>query len=94
MLKKSDKEIQKAVFHSYTNQMKMISEYGGHVYDPEFPFGYFKNEFHIPKTQSFQPENELVFVNNVVKGLNDYIHNEIVFKWAPDVVRNNSMSYL
>lgn len=74
--------------------MKMISEYGGHVYDPPFPFGYFKNEFPIPDTQSIQPEDDLVFVNNVVKGLNDYTHNEIVFKWAPDVVRKNVMSHL
>jgi len=40
---KSDEEIGKAIFNAYSNQIRFVSEYNGHVYDPPFPLGYFKN---------------------------------------------------
>lgn len=83
---KSNEEIQKAVFDAYTNQMKIVSEYSGHVYDPIYPYGYFKNEYSIPNTHTFQADADLVFYNNVVKGLRDFNHNDIIIKWAHDKV--------
>lgn len=87
MLEKSDEEIGKAVFNAYSNQIKVVSEYSGHVYDPPFPLGYLKNECPIPNTHTYQSETDLVFNNNIVKGLRDCNHNLIVIKWAPDQVR-------
>jgi len=86
MLEKSNEEIGKAVCKAYKIQMKVISEYSGHVYDPLFPFGYFKKEYPIPNTHTYQTDTDLVFNNNVVKGLRDYDQNVIVIKWAPDQV--------
>lgn len=83
---KSDEEIQKAVFDAYTNQMKIVSEYSGHVYDPTYPFGYFKNEYFVPNTYAYQSDGDLVFYNNVVRGLRDFTYNDIIIRWAPDQV--------
>lgn len=86
MREQSNEEIQKAVYVAYTNLLKIITEYNGHVYDSENPYEYFKNEYSIPDTQTFQPEADLVFYNNVVRGLKNFNKNEIVIKWAPDQV--------
>jgi len=84
---KSDEEIGKIVFNAYSNQIRVVSEYSGHVYDPAFPLGYLKNECPVPNTHTYHLETDLVFNNNVVKGLRDYSQNLIVIKWAPDQVR-------
>lgn len=86
MYGKSNEEIQKAVLNAYKNQMKVISEYSGHVYDPDFPYEYFKQENSIPDTETFQSDAEFTFTNNVFKVLASYNDNTIVFKWAPDQV--------
>lgn len=86
MRDKSNEEIQKAVFNAYENQMKIISEHGGHFYDSEPPYEYFKNEYPIPDAPTFHPEYDLIFYKNVVRGLREYKKNNIVIKWAPDQV--------
>jgi len=83
---RSNEEIQKAVFDAYTKQMKIVSEYSGHVYDPAYPYGYFRNEYFVPNTHTFQADTDLVFYNNVVKGLKEFNHNDIIIRWAPDQV--------
>lgn len=87
MLEKSKEEIEKAVFNAYQNQIKVVSEYSGHVYDPEFPLGYLKDECHIPDSQTYGTDIDLIFENNVLSGLRDYFDNVIIIKWAPDQVR-------
>lgn len=49
MLGKSNEDIQKAVLSAYKSQMKVISEYSGHVYDPDFPMPILKTKipYHI-----------------------------------------------
>ncbi|VVC24794.1 Hypothetical protein CINCED_3A001877 [Cinara cedri] len=84
MLGKSDEEIQKAVFFASDNQMKIVAEYNGRVYEPDFPYGYFENEISLPYTETFQSETELAFANNVAKGFRNYKTNIIIFKWDSD----------
>lgn len=86
---KSDEEIQKAIFFASDNQMKIISEYNGRVYEPDYPFGYFENEMSIPHTETFQSETEFAFSDNVVQGFRNYKTNIIVFKWDSDNVIYN-----
>lgn len=86
MLGKSNEEIQKAVYSAYKTQMEVISEYSGHVYDPEFPYDYLKDEYTVPHTETFQADTEFTFTNNIFKGLASYRENAIVLKWAPDQV--------
>lgn len=86
MREQSNEEIQKAVYDAYTNLLKIMTEYNGHVYEHENPYEYFKNEYFVPDTQTFQPEADLVFYNNVVRGLKDFSNNEIVIKFVPDQV--------
>lgn len=87
MRDKSEIEIENAVFNAYQNQLRVVSEYSGHVYDPAFPFGYFKNEVIIPNTHSYESDIDFAFNNNVFRGLTDYNENVIIVKWAPDQVR-------
>jgi len=89
MLGKSNEEIETAVFNAYQKQIRVVSEYSGHVYDPEFPYGYFKNEVIIPNTDSYAPSADFIFDNNVVRGLTDYNENVIIVKWAPDQIETN-----
>lgn len=86
---KSNEEIQKAVFFASDNQMKIVSEYNGRVYEPDYPFGYFENEMSIPHTETFQSETEFAFSDNVVQGFRNYKTNMIVFKWDSDNVIYN-----
>lgn len=87
MRDKSNEEIEKAVFNAYQKQIKVVSEYSGHVFDPPFPVGYFKNECPIPDSQTYDTDIDLIFENNVFSGLRDYYQNVIIIKWAPDQVR-------
>ncbi|XP_022176565.1 uncharacterized protein LOC111037974 [Myzus persicae] len=63
MREKSDEEIGKAVYNAYSNQIRVVSEYSGHVYDPPFPLGYLKNECPVPNTHTYQSENDLIETN-------------------------------
>jgi len=89
MRDKSEIEIENAVFNAYQNQLRVVSEYSGHVYDPAFPFGYFKNEVLIPNTHSYESDIDFAFNNNVFRGLTDYNENVIIVKWAPDQIETN-----
>ncbi|XP_025204488.1 uncharacterized protein LOC112601221 [Melanaphis sacchari] len=89
MLGKSDEEIAKAVFDAYKIQIKIVSEYSGHVYDPADPYGYFKNGYPIPITQTYDSDVDLIFENNLVSGLTEYDQNVIIIKWAPDQIETN-----
>lgn len=86
MSESSKEEIERAVFDAYENQMKIISEYSGHVFDPEYPYGYFRNEYFLPDVRTYRPEADLVFRANVIKGFRKYKENDILLKWAPDQV--------
>lgn len=83
---KSDDEIQKAVFQAYEIQLKVISEYSGHVLDPEFPYGYFKDEMPISNTRTSNPQSDLIFYNNAIRGFIGQNKNSVTIKWASDQV--------
>lgn len=83
---KSDDEIQKAVFQAYEIQLKVISEYSGHVLDPELPYGYFKDEMPISNTRTSNPQSDLIFYNNAIRGFIGQNKNSVIIKWASDQV--------
>lgn len=88
MRDKSDDEIQKAVFQAYENQLKIISEYNGHLLDPESPYGYFKDEMPISNTRTSTPQSDLIFYNNGIRGFIGYNKQSIMIKWVPNQVNN------
>jgi hypothetical protein len=83
---KSDDEIQKAVFQAFENQVKVISEYTGHTLDPETPYGYFKDEMPISNARTSDPQSDLIFYNNAIRGFIGHNKNTIIIKWIPDQV--------
>jgi len=90
---KGDDEIQKAVFQAYENQLKVISEYSGHVFDPEFPLGFFKDEMPITNARTSNPQSDLIFYNNGIRGFIGYNKNNIIIKWVPNQVINIIIMY-
>ncbi|XP_022176523.1 uncharacterized protein LOC111037955 [Myzus persicae] len=86
MRDKSDDEIQKAVFQAFENQLKVISEYTGHVLDPESPYGFFKDEMPISNARTSNPQSDLIFYNNAIRGFIGHNKNSIIIKWAPNQV--------
>jgi len=83
---KSDDEIQKAVFQAYETQFKVISEYNGHLLDPESSYGYFKDEMPISNTRTSNPQCDFIFYNNAIRGFIGYNKNSIIIKWVPNEV--------
>lgn len=88
MRDKSDDEIQKAVFRAYETQLKVVSEYSGHVLDADLPYGFFKDEMPISNTRSSSPQSDFVFYNNAIRGFIGFNKNSIIIKWVPDQVIN------
>jgi hypothetical protein len=86
LMGKTDDEIQKAVFQGYENQLKVISEYNGNLLDSESPYAYFKDEMPIPNTRTSNPQSDVVFYNNAIRGFIGYNKNIIIIKWVPDQV--------
>ncbi|CAH1738199.1 uncharacterized protein LOC114132391 [Aphis gossypii] len=86
MRDKSDDEIQKAVFQAYENQLKVISEYNGHMLDPESPYGFFKDEMPISNARTSNPQSDLIFYNNAIRGFIGHNKNSIIIKWVPNQV--------
>jgi len=86
MRDKSDDEIQKAVFQAFENQLKVISEYNGHLLDPESPYGFFKDEMPISNARTSNPQSDLIFYNNAIRGFIAQNKNSIIIKWVPNQV--------
>ena len=86
MRDKSDDEIQKAVFQAFENQLKVISEYTGHMLDPESPYGFFKDEMPITNARTSNPQSDLIFYNNAIRGFIAHNKNTITIKWVPNQV--------
>lgn len=93
MRDKSDDEIQKAVFQAYETQLKVISEYSGHLLDPEFPYGFFKDEMPISNARTSNSQSDFIFYNNAIRGFIGYNKNNIIIKWVPNQVINNNAYY-
>ncbi|VVC24795.1 Hypothetical protein CINCED_3A007355 [Cinara cedri] len=83
---KTDDEIQKALFQAYENQLKVISEYSGHVLDPEFPYGQFKDEMPVTNARTSNSQSDITFYNNNIRGFVGYNKNSINIKWVPNQV--------
>lgn len=83
---KSDDEIQKAVFQAYETKLKVISEYSAHVLDPASPYGFFKDEMPISNARTSNPQSDLIFYNNAIRGFIGQNKNSITIKWAPNQV--------
>ncbi|CAI6361853.1 unnamed protein product [Macrosiphum euphorbiae] len=86
MRDKSDDEIQKAVFQAIENQLKVISEYMCHMLDPESPYGFFKDEMPISNARTSNPQSDLIFYNNAIRGFIAHNKNTIIIKWVPNQV--------
>ncbi|KAF0772985.1 Uncharacterized protein FWK35_00002279 [Aphis craccivora] len=82
----SNEEIQKAVFWAYKIQYDVISEYNGRVYDVESPLGYFNDILILPKTRASSISSNVIFENNTVRGLIDFLSNNVVIRWSQDQV--------
>lgn len=89
MVGKTDEEVQKAVFQAYATQLKVISEYNGHVLEPDSPYGFFKDEMPISNARTSNPQTDLVFYNNAIRGFIGHDKNSITVKWNLDQVNNN-----
>lgn len=82
----NDYEIQKSVFWAYKFQYDVISEHNGHVFDPELPLDYFKDDLILPKTRVSSISSDVVFSNNTLSGLTNFKSNKIIIKWSQDRV--------
>lgn len=92
MVGKTDDDVQKAVFQAYATQLKVISEYSGHVLEPDSPYGFFKDEMPITNARTSNPQSDLVFYNNAIRGFIGHDKNSITVKWSSDQVNNNYYS--
>lgn len=85
MRDKSDDDVQKAVFQAYENQLKVISEYNGHLLDSE-SLGYLKDEMPISNARTSNPQSDLIFYNNNIRGFIGQNKNSQIVKWVPNQV--------
>jgi hypothetical protein len=82
----NNEEIKKSVFWAYKFQYDVISEYNGHMFDPELPLNYFKEGLILPKTRVSSINSDIVFSNNTLSGLTNVKSNKIIIKWSQDQV--------
>lgn len=86
MRNKTDDDVQKALFQAYENQLKVVSEYSGHVLDPEFPYGQFKDEMPVSNARTYNTQSDILFYNNNIRGFVGYNKNIMTVKWVPNQV--------
>ncbi|XP_050543809.1 uncharacterized protein LOC126906912 [Daktulosphaira vitifoliae] len=84
----SNSEIERVVFSSYENLLKVTSEFNGNSYNTTVPFAYVMNEFGVPRWRSVIPESTMEFTNSVVRGLKNCYKCHTTFEWLHDEVNH------